>query len=580
MLSYFNIFFEFTDSSFYWLNTKYALFYSSVSQFGHYTGVVYTLAFKSIFLHRVVGAVLLLGAFFYLTHYVEVIINQRVTSDRAPSKIIAWLMTSYLLFFYGKYFLIGLSYNWLSFLGTVMFLGGLFSLLDKESKARFSIYKYMYLSLGGWLAWSAKPTTAVGLVFILCVFLLIHYKKEEIKKIQLLKWSSVFTLIFLCLHIFFFEKGINAYIKEYTDGLAAMDILSGHTVTIAQKLLAFWGQYKSILGDVFSKNIAWIAIVITLGLKVKFWVMRYLNTSTRQSEKVLAWSSTFLLLVIFIPLETDFGLGQLALTGVYFYTVFFCIGVINLDMEIVIYGKKDKVLEFIYQKLYLVGLSALLLLAPFAIIVGTNNAYSGQMYGVVGLILLAIYILIRSNSFLKKLSDVYVIFWLIVAVDTVLNGGMASPYRMPESVFTKTYQTKLLTDNNYLNLNGKANKYIVELQKNALENDWVVGSSLIDLTGGTPGAALALGAHVYGAPWLLGGYKGSNDFAIYSLKRVALDKLRKSWVLTTPDGRRRIDEQVLTGLGLHFPGQYTKVGEIYFDYHRKEMHYLWRPNMY
>jgi len=578
MCSYFNNFFDFTDGSYYWLYTKYAESFFGVTQFGHYTGIIYTLVFKNIFLHRVVGAVLLLGAFFYLTYYVEKKTEQIIKSERLVNKSTAWLMTSFLLFFYGNYFLVGLSYNWLSFLGTIMFLGGIFSLLDKDKKASFLIYKYLYLSLGGWLAWNAKPTTAVGLVFILCVFLLIHYKKEEIKKLQLLKWSSVFMLIFLCLHIVFFEKGINAYIKEYADGLEAVDILGVHKVTITKKILELWGEYTSLLVDVISKKVTLIVIAIAIGLKVTFWIMCYSNTSTRQSEKFLAWSSTFLLIIAFIPLDMGFGIRQLSLTLLYFYTAFFCVGVINLDMEIVVYGKQDKSLGFIYQKLYLLSLSVLLLLAPFAVVIGTGNTYSAHMYGFLGFILLAIYILIRSNSFFKKISGIFVVFWLIIAVVTVIKAGMTSPYRMPESVFAETYETKFLTDNNHLNLNGKANKYIVELQKNALENDWVVGDSLIDLTGATPGAALALGAHVYGAPWLLGGYKGSNDFAIFVLKKTAKKDLRSAWVLSSPDARRKLDVAILNKLGLDFPARYKKVGTVIFDYHRKETHDLWKPS--
>ena len=63
--------------------------------------------------------------------------------------------------------------------------------------------------------------------------------------------------------------------------------------------------------------------------------------------------------------------------------------------------------------------------------------------------------------------------------------------------------------------------YVVGLQQIALDADWEQGTHLIDLTGASPGAVVVLDGRAPGVPWLLGGYEGSDRFALTALSRVS-----------------------------------------------------------
>ena len=123
-------------------------------------------------------------------------------------------------------------------------------------------------------------------------------------------------------------------------------------------------------------------------------------------------------------------------------------------------------------------------------------------------------------------------------------------------------------------------KYIEDLQSIASKhrvNDRKI--SLIDMTGGSPGANVILDADFFGQQWLLGWYKGSDQFVYRVLKSYqGTAKLKNAWILVSPKGGRKIDLNILNNIGLDFPTNYKRIG-IVKTAHRNEIQELWKPTI-
>ena len=110
-------------------------------------------------------------------------------------------------------------------------------------------------------------------------------------------------------------------------------------------------------------------------------------------------------------------------------------------------------------------------------------------------------------------------------------------------------------------------KFIGESRLRAQEGGFTPGTPVVDLTGQNPGTLFALEAEAVGAPWIIGGARGSLDFVTRTLQRVPQDKLKRSWLLVeTGKGRgwswnRPIPKEIFARLDLDFPSGYEKRAE-------------------
>lgn len=159
----------------------------------------------------------------------------------------------------------------------------------------------------------------------------------------------------------------------------------------------------------------------------------------------------------------------------------------------------------------------------------------------------------------------------------LINKASHYPYRQITDIKGQNLPVKFLNQEFTLKVDKKTKKYIEDLKSIALNNNLNQSTYLIDLTGGTPGSNVITNTKFFDRPWLMGGYKGSNDFAFNVLNKYK-DKevLRKAWILTAPNGKLKLDEKILNKLGLKFPQNYTNIGVLTTGY-RNETQYLWKP---
>ena len=118
--------------------------------------------------------------------------------------------------------------------------------------------------------------------------------------------------------------------------------------------------------------------------------------------------------------------------------------------------------------------------------------------------------------------------------------------------------------------------YFHTLLSGARAAGFQVGRPITDMTGTAPTTVHLLGAEPLGRAWMSGGYPGSRDLALHVLSEIPPDKLRRSWILTAPNGHRSLPLDVLAAVGLQFPNEYEEVARAETSY-KNEVHVLWRP---
>ena len=234
---------------------------------------------------------------------------------------------------------------------------------------------------------------------------------------------------------------------------------------------------------------------------------------------------------------------------------------------------KERLKIFFNSFLLFLFLSYLSLAVSF----GTGNNiwfHSGIAYFFpVAALMSFVFIFDKYHSMIKNMKIVVGIL-ISLSVITVINNAYKNPYRLNTSVKEQTEKVDLLggikvDEQQKTYIDGILNSKRINLNTN--ENIY-----LIDTTGATPGANVILGAKFFGQSWLLGGYKGSNEFAYRILSSISYDKLKKAWVLTSPNGTQDLDLNLFNKLGLKFPEDYDKVTTLFLN-SRNEIQELWKP---
>ena len=80
-----------------------------------------------------------------------------------------------------------------------------------------------------------------------------------------------------------------------------------------------------------------------------------------------------------------------------------------------------------------------------------------------------------------------------------------------------------------------------------------------------------------GVPWLTGGYKGSTIVFKGLLNMYSRSELDEAWILTAPNGNKKLPEEILPEMGLNFPKGYKVAGTVFRDFYMEEFQVLWKP---
>ncbi|MGY3473598.1 hypothetical protein [Bradyrhizobium ottawaense] len=123
---------------------------------------------------------------------------------------------------------------------------------------------------------------------------------------------------------------------------------------------------------------------------------------------------------------------------------------------------------------------------------------------------------------------------------SIVNGGLLKPFRQVEDL--RGYRAVMsMPGGGKLVLSKSFHDYLANARAEAREAGLEVGTSVVDLTGLSPGLLYVLETRPLGLPWLTGGLPGSNAAAVEALRLENCSDLAKAWLLIEPGGPYQLD---------------------------------------
>ena len=452
---------------------------------------------------------------------------------------IAGISTSSLLYFSIFNWLPTPSYNSLNLQGILVAVFGLLMTLD--SNRIFGTCGGVVMSLGGWLVFMAKPTSAFLLGIICFIALLVN------KRISLgLVLTSIFTLIALfSLTTYSLDTGFIEYFKRYQIAFEGLKLLaSGHEGA------SIW---RIDFPELSKKE--WVLFLIISILIAS--LVCFLRTVSCTGGIALF----ICILAFIIYVATYYKLFTPSIFSLPLYAPLQTLSVpVGVLLSIISYSIYNRNIPKISKSVWW---AVICILLPYIYAFGTGDNYFYASSAAAFFWLLAAIAMLSAvdlNWMKNSLLPIAFISQLITAI--FLLNAVESPYRQPIKLFEEARSVEINNSRSNLRVNISVAKYFEDVRQIAIKGSFKSDDSIIDLTGCSPGIAVILGSFNLGLPWALGGYPGSNQMALFFLEKTPLEQIRKAWVITEPLGRRALTEDILSNWGLTLINDYELVGEV------------------
>lgn len=538
LLRYAHYGFDFTDESFYlvWIANPF-VYVGSTTQFGFVYHPIYKLLGGDIAAFRQANIIVTFGLAWGLVYFYLASLAVGIKESRNTLLVVsAGISTSALIVF--DSWLLTPSYNSLNLQALLITATGL--VLAAKNNHRASIIGWLLMAVGGWLAFMAKPTTALALAVVVFIYLLLA-RKFSIRMFLLTVASALGLLLFSALLI---DGSVFAFVKRLQLGAEFLGYLGGgHTLIQILRVDDFQ------LGEKFKNYIFFLSATVSIAL----WSICAKNKN---------WSFlSFFISIGFFSYSISLSLGQIYCTleigqfqGLLIFS--FIYAVIFAALVIA----RLRVLKVIpVQHL---ATAAIFLIMPLIYAFGTNNNYWQAAGGaaifwlIAGLALLGPLILDRATW--------SIILPLALASQAVtaalLQTGLERPYRQPYPLRFNASPFAIGPQKSMITLSDSYSAYIATAMAFAKEAGFEPEMPMIDLSGQSPGLLYAIGAENVGQAWIIGGYPGSLRLAEAALKYVSCEKISTSWILYEPQGPRSISLDLLKNFGADFPNSYKLVG--------------------
>ena len=533
--------------------------------FGHFTQWLYHLSGGNIALFRLSGVVLLLAAAWLLTraygHW----------RGRGFNVSLFLLLGSTVLMHYHGWLHVP-SYNWLALVSVMLVLSGVLYASTATPSNPVKFLSIILVAGGGVMAFYAKPTTAA--LMGLLVFCWVVLNDQSLRsKLGLLFWSGLLAVLLLWVLASVFFGSVSGFYLHLKNGVEfAATLQAKHT--IAEILTNTQNQITSSVQWMFRQDLTrlWFGgwLLCCLGLMVAA------RWQAAGAKSVYPWAQgLFLLAALLICL---FNTYSNRFVGHHFYLLYFMVFALWSTDVLAnrLQGSTGQNAQWQWPLIALV--SFLVVVASLAPSFGTNNLIVRHASMSVALIALAIFVLL--DRFPSQALGRYpaLVFAMVASLGLilVLQRAYLDPYRMPGTIADQTIPVQFVDPSKHLRVDAATAQHINGLLTLAEQGGWKAGAPLIDMTGGAPGALVVLDAQLVGTPWLIGGYKGSDVYVAHYLAHTDPQLLKEAWVLTAPNGRRRLSEALLSDLGLPFPDAYERLGQVRSG-HSNEVQILWKP---
>ncbi len=538
-LSYAGYGLDFTDESFYLLWTGHPGDYApTISQFGYVYHAFDRLLGGSIALLRSINLLATYGlAWMASGMFLREAYGDRLTRFQTYAVGAVYAGSSLALF---QLWLPTPNYNALAFQSCLLVLAGL---LGIKRKAGGGVAGWLCVALGGWLAFLAKPSTAM----LLALFAVLYLWGARIVRWRGLLTGFVAVVALVLLTAYSLDGSIQGFVRRIEEGLAMGQALDG--------------------GHGFAQLFRWDPWVLSpllppvlLGLSL--WIVT--TTVLLSSQGALALSAGSLLAIgaAFAPVLVlsrmlvipSFGdLQAMLLVAPMMAMAAMCIPIFQR-------GNPEPVAD---RRANLAGI-LLCLGLPAAYAFGTNNNYWGAMTGAAFFWVLAA-AGIGARALTRRPAWAHLLpagMAALLVTAMLLHNAVSTPYRQSGPMWAYAHPVIVGASGSRLMLDENGASYVQALQSAAMQAGFEPGTPLMDLSGRTPGAALVLGARGVGQPWLIGGYPGSKAFVSMALDSASCDTLARAWLLLEPGTPFSISDAVLGRFGSALPSGYDVVSSF------------------
>jgi len=530
--------FEFTDESFYlvWISNPF-VYDVSLTQFGFIYHPLYLLLGGDIAALRQANILITFGLAWSLVHTFLSSLAPVSKAERVALHIIsAGLAVGSLVLF--DAWLPTPSYNSLALQALIITSIGL--LISERNIDRKNIVGGVLIGIGGWLAFMAKPSTALALAICVFIYLLLS-RKVSIRLLLLVALSAIVPLVASALVI---DGSLPIFVERIRLGVEFGQYLGGgHTLTQILHIDDF------LLGEQAERAI----LVIFTG--------SFLATLGALSEKRAGLLVCLFISSVFFALVTLLTTGKiLRVTALGDFQGLLIFGVMFTAAAIGLLVGRLKALRDMPAACWAIAL--LFLVMPHIYAFGTNNNYwaGGASAGLFWLLGALVFIVPLARERTTWLFALPLVLATQAVTATLVQTGLEQPYRQPQPLRLNASPMELGPRSSALILSEGYARYIHSAIKTAQAAGFKPATPVIDLSGQSPGILYAMSAQSIGQAWTIGGYPGSLNLAKAAFSHTSCEKIAAAWVLLEPGGPRSIPIELMSGLGGAFPERYEQVG--------------------
>ena len=524
---------EFSDEGFYLNWIAHPLNYKiSYTHFGYLYAPIFEVLGKNIVYLRIVSNFILylLGWFFT---YVAL---SRLLDLRTGLQtiLIALPIASLVMLFHAKIWLITPSYN--SAIYSAILVSSTFAILlcnPNNKNSKINLLFWLGLSTSGVIAVLAKPTSAALLGLILIAVTILQ-RSFAWKHFALATLWAVFLVTLFAVSLdgspfFFFERVSN--------GLLVIQLRD------AGYGLNDFGLERFFTAIPFFEN--WVYAYICLATIISLQLFHYISLLQK-------WP--VFLLIFITPAAVAINVNHFPWLALYPIAVGSLISSIISKLRQP--GKlNDKLIVW----------SGIFIVLPLVYSFGTNGQLWEHAQSASFFILLAIILLVVSHVKIDAQANLFTTiaaFSLLCSINVIYESA-SNPYRQTTSLF------KMETSANYaygkITTNEDTANFISSYMYLAQENNFELGTGIIDFSGRTPAIPFLIGGINVGTPWMNGGYPGGLPSALQALSYVDCKQLHKAWLILEDEGPRELAFEGAEEINLNL-GDYEFLGSIAVPY--------------
>jgi hypothetical protein len=559
---------DLTDESYYliWMSNPW-LYSISTTQFGFIYHPLYLLLHGDIALLRQANILII-----FVLSWMLCAVFFRATLDSqehnlswrsVPMLALAAVTATCSLIYFTTYgWLATPSYNSLVFQALIIASIGL--LLAEKTSSSVSIAGWILIGIGGWLVFMAKPSSAMVFAAVVSVYLPLAGKFN----FRLFSISGLTAITLLLISAWTIDGSPVIFFDRLKSGIEVLKLLNAGHIDMFRIDTPLMGRKEQIL-LAFSSLTSFVTIYLMASEK-KILIKAGLGFTSLFAISSLVIISDYFVFQSSDPYTTQLTLLILAipLSSLAFFLV-----TIRMPFSNMVRNRCVIVLYFA--------------VLPHISAFGSANNYwlQGSLGGLFWVLAgLAILIPTVASGGTQRILLPAVVGGQLITI-FLLYAAMERPYFLQPEPF-REYEDIVTIGTNESEL--ILPKYFADFYRNvkkmASQAGFQSGIPVIDMTGHGSGVLYAIGAKSVGQPWMIGGYSGSDNVAIFTLNRVSCAELVESWLLVEPDGLVRLSPAILNNFGISFEQRFEMVAELNMpltntDHHGMPSHrlQLWKP---